>query len=200
MSVSFNEAARIQLAGGIVRPGIFFRLDTTPPVRIWGGAGLFSVPPDSVETEGGTYIGWGELKELPALQQLINGVATRVDFVVSGISEVGMRLADEEAENVRGKAVNIGILLLDQDWQPVSEMTWLGDSYEADVMTLDSRLEGDIRVETLVLSVASTFTGRRRPRYKHYTDAEQRRRSPDDRYCERVTVYAQQYTKTWPRY
>ena len=197
--MNFSEAFALQLAGGVVRPAIFFRLATDPVIRIWGGVGDFALAADNIETAGGVYQGWGELNDIPALAQLINGVASRVDFAVSGVGPVAARLADEEAEDIRGRRVNLGVMALGSDWQPVSTVAWLWEG-EADTLIIDSRLDGDQRIETLTLSVASIFTGRRRPRYRHYTDAEQRRRSPDDRYCERVSLYAQEYTKVWPRF
>lgn len=195
----FGPAAAAQLAGGIVRPAIFFRTATDPVVRLWAGIGDIEVAADLIETDTAIYKGIGDLGNIPALQQLINGTATRVDFTVSGIGPTGLRLADEDAPQVRGRTVNIGFRTLDKDWQPSMPMAWVWEG-ESDVITLDSRLDGDRRIETLTLSVGSLFTGRRRPRYKHYTDQEQRRRSPDDRLCDRVNLYSQAYTKTWPRF
>lgn len=188
-----------RLKSGIVRPALFFRMATDPVVRVWSGAGDFAVPADLIETEGGTYVGFGEILDFPALDQLVNGVATRVEFMLSGVGETALRLADEDASQVRGKPVNIGMIELDQDWQPSSPMQWIWEG-EADYLTMDSRLNADARIETVTLSVGSLFTGRRRPRFRHYTDQEQRRRSPDDRLCDRVNLYSQSYTKTWPRF
>lgn len=194
-----DVAALQRLKAGVVRPALFFRMATDPLVRVWSGAGDFAVPADLIETEGGLYQGFGDILEFPALDQLVNGVATRIDFMLSGVGENALRLADEDAAQVRGSAVNIGLMELDEDWQPSSAMQWIWEG-EADFLTMDSRLQSDSRIETVTLSVGSLFTGRRRPRFRHYTDQEQRRRSPDDRLCDRVTLYSQSYTKTWPRF
>lgn len=189
----------VDYAAGIQRLSFFFRMETDPIVRIWTGFGDYVLPADNIETETSNYIGWGDILQLPTLNQLVNGVASRVDFSISGVGETGLRLADEDYDQVRGAIVHIGMVPQDENWQPAGPTEWIWEG-EADVLTFDSRNEGDRRVETIALSVGSIFTGRRRPRFKHYTDAEQRRRSADDRLCDRVTLYSQQYTKTWPRF
>lgn len=189
-----------EFAKSVLRVGIFFRLATEPRVRIWSGPGDFAVPADFIEYEGGTYIGVGALLDIPVLDQLVNGVASRLDFSLSVVGDTDlMRLADEDADTVRGSDINIGLMPLGDDEQPVGAMVWVWEG-QADTVTIESRLDGDRRVETMTISAGSLFTGRRRPNYRHYTDQEQRKRSPDDRLCDRVTLYSQQYNKTWPRF
>jgi len=193
-------SAEAEFAKSIVRLGVFWRLATTPRVRLWSGVGDFALPADLIDIEGGAYIGKGSLVDIPTLDQLVNGVAARFDFSISAVGQTELlELADEDAANVRGSAINIGLLPFDAAEQPVGAMVWVWEG-EADIVTLDSRLEGDRRIDTMTISAGSLFTGRRRPTFRHYTDQEQRRRSADDRFCDRVTLYSTNYNKTWPKF
>lgn len=195
---SFDEAAAVQLAGGIVRPALFLRLETPSVVRAWSGIGDFEVPADAVEAAPAIYKGVGELLNWPAVQQLVNGSAERIEFAVSGVTTRVMALADEEANDVRGASALIGFVALGADWQPLTPTAWLWEG-EADVVRGQrSSAEDGSAVRTITLSVGSVMTGRRRARLAFWTDVEQRRRSPTDRFCDRVALYSQGTTKGWP--
>lgn len=194
----WDGAAQAQLEKGIVRPVVFFRMATPTPLRLWSGAGPFAVPSDTVEPGGATYLGVGDLVGLPAVQQLINAQGERVQFALSGISAETMALADEDADEVRGAVVRLGFAVLDAGWQLLSPVAWLwtGEGDSVDVQRAAGE-DGSV-VRTVSLSVGSMFNSRRRARLSYYSDAEQRRRSPDDRFCERVSLYTASTTKDWP--
>lgn len=194
----YGDVHALQLAGGVVRPAILFRLEASPMVRAWSGPGDLSIPADAIEPAGGLYEGVGALTDLPALQQLVNGAATRVDFQLSGVSDEIAELADADADSIRGASVFVGLLPLNEDWQPAAPVAWLWEG-EADVARVEQRLDRDNAVNTIAVSVGSAFTGRRRPRFRTWTNTDQQRRSPGDRFCERVALYGNA-AKTWPRF
>lgn len=168
------------------------------PVRAWLGVGSYELPADDVDLTGGEYLGIGLVGDIPALSQLVGGLAERVDFTLSGVNEETLRLADADASEVRNALVNVGILFFDQDWQPADDIAWLwdgtADSPSAERSATD---EGDA-VRAVTLSVGSAFVDRTRPMLGFYTDADQKRRSATDTFCSRVAGYGVDSTIQWP--
>lgn len=192
------EQAALMSASGAPRWSIFFRMECkTSVVRAWLGVGDYEVPADDVETEGGIYLGIGLVGDVPALRQLVGGVAERVEFSLNGADDLTFRLADDQVDEVRGAPVNVGILFFDEDWQAVGPMAWLWDG-TADVPAVDRDGSGGQITRRVSLSVGSAFTDRTRPQLGFYTDKDQRRRSPNDAFCARVASYSVDSTIVWP--
>lgn len=199
-----SDAEFTQLEAGAPRIGFFFRLDTDPVVAIWMGVGRVKPGTDSIDpVTGRSYYGFGEILDVPSFRQLINGQAERISFTLSGVSEEIVRLATEEdAPAIKGVDTALGFALMDDEWQPLAGIKWIR-RYTADVLKagqppVDSK--DDPIVRTITLSVGSLMTGRRRPGLSYFTDFDQQRRSPGDKFCERVTLYTQETTKAWPRF
>jgi hypothetical protein len=191
------------LAQGIVRPAFLFRMVTTPGdvVRIWGGVGPLAIAADGVETtDQAEYYGAGELTDIPVLEQLINGVAQRIEFVLSGaaVESRVLQIADDEAQTVRGARVNIGVKFFADDWSTALPVRWLWEG-EADTLDPESTASAEGRARALRLSVGSIFTGRRRGTSAFYTDLSQQAKSTGDLFCNRVNLYKQEIAKPWPR-
>lgn len=186
------------LGKGTVRLAVFVHVVLAPtPLRLWFGLGDFEIGADAIDTTGGVYRGLGELNGLPVLSQLINGVCERVEFSISGVSAEALRLADEDADEVRGASVHVGLSGLDRDFQPLTAPMWLWEG-EADTPRFSWDTSSDPQVRTISLSVGSAMMGRRRPRYRNFTGVEQRRISADDAFCDRVPVYSRGSTRKWP--
>lgn len=198
MSLTVAQATRI--AAVCTDMAVLFRLDTPTPMRMWSGAGDFNVPPDAIEPLGAIYNGAGKLGGLPELSQLINGVAERVVFSFSGADPDIAAVADGDAFLVRNKRVNIGLLPLDATLAPIDTVLWFR-RYIADTISMEvtSDNAGSQQI-TVSLGVSSAFSGRRRPALAYFTDVDQRRRSADDRFCERTALYSQGVIKVWPKY
>lgn len=181
--------------------GVFFRMATDPVVRLWGGDGDFILPQDGVETAASeadrVYKGIGILQDIPAVQQLINGLADRLTFTLSGVSPEVLRLAEQDADEVRGARVNLGFIRLDADLQPVLPMLWLWEG-EADVVPVSRTSQGDgSAIRTIGISVGTMDTNRKRPKFETYTPINQKRRSPTDKFCDFVPLYNAGSTKKW---
>lgn len=168
----------------MTRQSILIRIDAADPARLWSGVGDLAIPADAVEPEDSVYLGGGELISAPDFQQLINGVAERLDIVVSGVSSEAIRLAREEAESAKGARVDIGVIAFDEDWQ-AGAVSWIG-RFRVDTLTVGSQPVQDGRTRTLTLSIASDDTNRSRAPLAFFTDAEQRRRSPTDAIFDQV--------------
>lgn len=181
------------------RYSLFFLLKTKTQgyVRAWLGVGDYDLPADDVDLEGGTYLGIGLVGDIPALSQLVGGLGERVEFTLNGTDEITLSLADDAADEARSAAVNVGVIFFDEDWQATDEIAWLWDGV-ADVPAVDRSATEDQITRRVTLSVGSGFTDRTRPQLAFYTDAEQKRRSPTDTFCERVAGYSVDSTITWP--
>lgn len=197
----WSAPALRQIEGYEVKAGVVFRLATSPVIRLWGGVGKLTLPADAIEdTENAPYSGAGELLDVPALSQLINGIAERVDFQLSGTVVTGevAAIASSEADEIQQAVCNVGVFAMDEDFQRLSPVAWLWEG-EADSLLVERRAEGGGRiVRTLTLSVGSVMTGRRRPQAAYFTDPDQRSRSPTDAFFDRIRTYEQGTTKVWP--
>lgn len=162
-----------------VRESYLIKIDhPEDPARIWSGVGNLVVPADIVEPVPATYLGAGELLDVPDFQQLINGVAERVEFTVSGVSNETIRLALEDAPGVKNCGVYVGRVDFDKDWQILS-VEWEA-TYRADFLSVESEAANGRRVRTIKLSVGSDDTGRSYAPASYFTPADQRLRSATD--------------------
>lgn len=183
----------------IIRVSPLFLLMTTPAVRIWAGNGWLEVAADDTDTEGGRYLGAGQLVSLPTVSALINGLAERVEFGLSGaaITSRVVELADEEAPSVRGVDAYIGLIGFDENEQPTTiRWPWSG---RADSTQIHFDSNGFVPSRQVSLSVGSLFTFRQQAALGYWVGPDQKRRSIDDRYCERVPSLSVETQKPWPR-
>lgn len=202
--MSLTLAEKAQLASGNQNIGIFWRLDTPTPVRLWLGFGDIKPGINALDPVTGiVYRGFGEIAAVPALKQMINGAAERVEFTLSGVEgEVLALAAAHDAQSVKGKRVAIGFAVMDGSFKLLGAVRWIR-FYTADFLAIQQAPTDDPAspiVRTLTLSCGSLMTARRRPAYSYFTNQDQQRRYPGDRFCERTPRYAQGFNKTWPRY
>jgi hypothetical protein len=180
------------------RLGIFFRMASTPIVRVWLGVGYIRPGINAFDATDEIYSGLGELIDVPALSQLINGVADRVTFHASGVSDEVIALT-AAGSNVKGAAVAMGVAMFGSQWQQLGPPRWLFRG-RADYVALQQQSgnkgEGGI-TRVVELSVGSLFTGRRRRGLSYMTDADQQERHPGDLFCERTALYSEA-DKNWP--
>jgi hypothetical protein len=163
-----------------MRQSILFRIATDPVTRVWSGVNSILIPADIVEPSPALYLGGGSLVNIPELDQVINGTAARLDITVSGVSAATLALAIEEAATVKGAKVHIGNVYFDDDWQ-IDDVEWIA-VLRAD--TLTTARQGTTR--SITLSIGTDFTDRSRAPVSFWTDADQRRRSPTDRFFDHI--------------
>lgn len=192
------DQAAAMSESGAPRYSIFVLIEClSGPVRAWLGVGDYELPADDVDATGGAYQGIGLVGDVPAIRQLIGGAAERVEFTLNGADDATLSLADQDVDEVRNAPVSVGIVFFDADWQAVDDVAWLW-SGTADVPSVDRDSSGGEIVRRVSLSVASIFTDRTRPPLAFYTDADQRRRSATDTFCQRVAGYSVESTIKWP--
>jgi hypothetical protein len=188
---------------GPLNLGIFFRLGTQPALRLW--LGVNHSPPigiPALDPEGTTYVGAGALLSVPELETLLNGIADRVEFSISGLDASVTDNVNSENAKVLGAPVHVGIAALDERYQPKSQIVpvWVGT---ADYWTEAAPVISDPMrpaTRTLSLVASSGDTARARPRLVSFTDAAQKLLYPSDRFFERVARYVQAYVVSWPRF
>jgi hypothetical protein len=162
-----------------VKASLLFRIASDPIGRVWSGLGDIIIPSDIVEAEPALYLGGGELVNLPDIDQVINGVAARVDVTVSGVSAATLALALEDAPSVRGADVHVGIVYFDSNWQ-TDEVEWVA-KLGAGPLTVASQTGNDgSRTRSITLTIGSDFLDRCKAPVAFFTDSDQRRRSPTD--------------------
>lgn len=171
------------------RESIVVRIASDPPALFWGGIGPLPLEADSVLPEDAVALGAGELVSFPDFQQLINGTAERLEFTISGVSPETLRLAIEDAPTVAGARVDVGRVTFDADWQIDGPVEWEA-VFEARSLKVVRARGGDETSRAIVLTIASGDTTRSRAPIAYFTDADQRRRSPDDNAAANTGTYS----------
>lgn len=199
--MNLNEAEIAALESGMQRIGVFFRLATDPAVRLWTGIGKIEPGVNTLDVSGAEYVGFGELKDVPEFNQLVNGAAQRVEFVLSGVSGPVLAAASgSDAEEVKGKPVSVGLGIFSPTWALLGSVKWFAN-YTADYLSVEqSATEDPLQpiVRTVKLSCGSLMTGRRRASFGYLSDQDQQARSPGDEFCSLVSRYAHGFSKAWP--
>lgn len=199
----FNDAELAALESGIQRIGVFFRLDVEPdPVRLWLGIGRIEPGVNVYDPTGASYLGFGELRNVPAFNQLVNGKAARIEFSISGVSGDVLGIASGgDAEQVKGKPVAVGFAVMGEDWGLLGDLHWCA-ALTADRLSISQNADdawGDV-TRSVTLSCGTLMTSRRRPSLSYLTNQDQTARFTGDRFCERTPRYATGFNKTWPTF
>lgn len=176
------------------RISVLFRLACDPPVFIWSGYGDLPTPGDDIDPDGATWRGAAELVSVPALKQLINGEADRIEVKVSGVTPSMLRLAHEDRASVKGAAAHIGVIEFDADWQVAGPIKWQWSGKGGVIVTESSESEGQ-RQWSVSLSMASNDTFLANPRLSYFTAADQAKRSSTDKFCSHVASISQGTTR-----
>lgn len=163
---------------------VLFRVASAPVARICSAVHPIIIPADIVEVAPAKYLAGGNLVQMPELEQLINGTAARAEITISGVSAEALRIAIEDAASVKGAKVHIGIAYQDADWQ-LTEVEWVS-VYRADTLTVASQASASGRTRSITLSIGTDFTDRSRAPAAYWTQSDQERRSPTDRFCDQV--------------
>lgn len=203
MSDDFNDAELASLESSNQQIGIFFRMATDPVIRLWLGLGKIKPGVNVLDpSDGGQYLGLGEIENIPSYKQLLNGAAERVDFIMSGVSGETLQLASVDTDSVIGKRIDLGFMLFGQNWQPLGPVHWhanyIGGPLSVRWQKSDDPTQAAVR--TLSLSAGSTFTSRRRPSFAYWTDPDQQARVPGDEFCSLAAQYTIEFNLPWPVY
>jgi len=168
------------------RVSVLFRLECDPPVYLWSGHGPLTTAGDALDPGGATWKGAADLVSVPALKQLINGEADRIEVKFSGVTPEMVRLAHEDRDSVKGAQANIGLISFDENWQQDGPIKWQWTGEGGVIVTESTDTDGN-RQWTISLSMASGDTLLSNPKLSFFTAADQARISPTDRFCDFVS-------------
>ena len=197
--IVYTADEKSALESGTCIYGGLVRVATPTPVRMWTGIGDLPVDDSTFDADGAIYKGSGRLINLPTFQRLINGIAERVTFTLNNITDDMRALAYEEAEDVRGSAVRLGLVIFNTEFAQIGPVRWMKSGR---IDTIETRNDPDgqgNRIKSIEFSVGSFFTGRKVPGSGTWTNADQQARtgSSTDRFCE-WTPSLITTTKSWP--
>ncbi|MGN6304824.1 MAG: hypothetical protein ACTHNH_08415 [Mesorhizobium sp.] len=183
--------------------GIFFRLALEPePLRLWLGvndipAGIASVDPTTQET----YLGGGILQDVPMLEAVLNGVADRAEFIISGVDPATMARWNLDDIKVRGKAFHVGITTLDDYYQPMSPIIPMTTGRASRITEAQPPVTGtDSPTVTLALSVGFGITTRDRTSQALWSSPHHKAAHPGDRFCDGTARMERGAPVTWPKF
>lgn len=204
--MDFSAAELSALDSDTIQKAVFLRFTTTAGViRAWLGIGPFTAPPGMDEVydpAGAAYNGLGEMMNAPIFQQMLNGSAERLEFILSGTSAQVMALATAEANTVMRQPVAMGVGLMDHQWQMIGDIHWcwrgVADFVEVSIVGASSPTGQTTR--TVKASVASLMAARRRRGLSYWTDTDFQEDHPGDRFCERTLSYDRRIVKPWIRW
>jgi hypothetical protein len=182
--------------GSAPKAVLLLRIEADPVLRLATVFGAIEIPGNALDAGAQTYRGLGALASgIPVVQQLLNGVADRASFTLSGVPASVAALLEDEAAAVRGAPVNLGLVKLDDDWQPIGAVLWLWDGTADKISASSSMQEGD-QVYAVTMSVGTAHATRRRPAFASWTDVQHQRAHPGDLFFNQVPAAEKQ--KRWP--
>lgn len=167
------------------RRSYLFRLACDPPLHLWTGFGPLVTGPDQFDPSGATWKGAAEILSIPDVKLLINGIAERLDFGVSGVSPEAIRLALDDRDSVDGAQALLGYVEFDDRWQLTGPIVWEWMGVAGVIITESGANDGG-RTRSITLSIASSDTLRSNPQPAYFTANDQRKRSIDDQFCSHV--------------
>ena len=111
------EAAAIMSRREAPRYAFLLRINTSDPLRLWTGVGDLETDPSDDLDPSQVYSGIGILTGLPAIRQLVGGIAEQLNITMSGVDAIPQNYVDDEDRDIVGSEINIGIVFFDDDWQ-----------------------------------------------------------------------------------
>lgn len=179
----FDAVAEAQAAGKTVRAAAlaFFDIEDHP-TRVWTGKG-------DLIAGGETWQGIGLLTRSEAFDQLVNGTAGRVRFIVSGVDAEMLAIALDEAEKIKNREVTAYLQFFDEDWATLSEPQFISARI-CDTVELAEAMnrEGGEGAKQISIEAGDLFVERSRSPYSYYSDYDQKRLYAGDKFCERIPL------------
>lgn len=200
--MAYVSSSVVAALRGSVNLGVFWRLGTNPALHLWMGVNDVPIGIPSLDGNGTVYIGAGRLLGIPELELLINGVADKIEFGLSGVTAEHLALVEAGAPAVRGALCTVGFAPLDSRYQPMTQIIplWCGSADYWAMEQQPATKPTDPPTRTIMLSVGAGDTTRAVPKLLSFTPAYQKLVSATDEFCSRVSRYVQSYQVSWPRF
>lgn len=161
----------------VVRPFMALRIETPDPVYVFTGRGTLTFP--DADGTSHDWIGAGDLGSVDTVGESSDGSATGIRATLNAVpSEFRDNIADQA---VRGAVMEIYVGALNTDYLTIeaTSLIWKGrlDQYKI--------TDGGATLSVEVIG-ESRAIDQRRPAIKRFSDEDQQRRHPGDRFFEYV--------------
>lgn len=155
--------------------------------RLWNGFG-------DLDTGGFTWKGIASFGAIDGLEEVRGAISQQVTFTLSGVDEDILALAIGDTADVEGRTVTVYLQLFDDDWQVEGDPIpiWWG-------IMQPPRITANASMRAISVPAENLFYGRARPRAGRYTDRDQQKRFPGDRFFDRVGALVSKPI-LWPDY
>lgn len=178
----FNTAQLAEFAKHEVRLDFLveFRF-TSETMRVWNGN-------TALETGGNRYEPMYGYGSIDGIGMASTTAAQNVTFQLSGLPDATLNflaMALDANDEVDQRIVVISIQLFDEEWQPLGGPApiWWGFMQPPRISRTEMQgTEGAI--QSISMTAENAFFNRSRPAYGRYTDRDQQRRSPGDKFCQ----------------
>jgi hypothetical protein len=143
-----------------------------------------------LETGGQTWLpmyGYGSIEGLSVSSGTTSSTVT---FTLNGLPEQAtdfLSLSLEETPDVVQQLVTVFIQLFDDDWQPVGSPIGIWWGFMQPPRVSRTQMQGTSgAVQSITLTAENAFFNRARPPHGRYTDRDQQKRSPGDKFFQFV--------------
>ena len=200
--MAYIPDATIAAFRGSFNLGVFFRLGTVPALHLSFLVNDVPMQMPGLDAPETVYTGAGVLQNIPDLETLVNGIADTVTFTIGGLDPTAVALMFDDAPEVLGAPVTIGIAPMDARWQPSAPIAllWTGT---ADFISEAMAAETDptkARTQTISLSTSTGDQSRQFQNLLTFSDNTQQMLHPGDNFCSRTPRYTASTVFSWPRY
>ena len=165
------------------------------PKNWWTGWG-------DLRTSGRTWQGIGDLISVSGLPMSYKPSADQATFKIASATKEMQLLARQSAKRVYGRAVTVSMQFFEvfpdagQPWQPLGPAFTLYSGWMDQLTYKAARNEDGKMSRYIELTAEGVFVRRNAPANGRWTDADQKRRHPDDKGCERMPIYMN-YSPIW---
>lgn len=159
---------------------LLVRIATDEVARFCSGVSPVRIPADDIETvDDAYYYGGGLLADIPDIDQLINAIASRNTYALSGVSAKTLAVFQEEMAQLEGARVDVGVAYQDAQLQ-ITSVEWAGQLFTGSPSIDDKPGQNGGRTRSISLSLGTDFTDRSTAKISFFTHSDQQRRSPGD--------------------
>lgn len=168
------------MAGNSVRAAhlveFLFEGTGNDPAYFWNGNG-------TLEADGKTWIGLGQLGAIEGIEQALAGQAVQLRFSISGADVTGPMMtlaASEDRSGYVGKMVNVYLQFFDANWQLLDSPYSLISGIMDGVSISRQQEANGSTVRTITVTAENIFYNRRVPSLGFWTSRDQKLRFPGD--------------------
>lgn len=190
----FNNTIAAYLNKSTVFVAFLVKFDFVDEVkRVWNGVG-------PLRAGGFVWEGLGGLGGIAGLEQSMGTNAPQTQFTLSGVDPTILSLLIGDEENYVGRMVVVYLQFLNQKYQPIDEPVVLRSLLmDAVTVTRGGTSETGSAVRHVSMPAETLFYGRGISPYGQYSDTDQKRRYPEDRFFEFVSDL-QRKVIAWPTF